>query len=436
MFLSRLLKDSLKSRKSPIGAQIGSTPGNCCRRSYYVLAIESSCDDACVAVLEQRRANGVPYIVDESKETLKSASKGGIVPTDAHEFHQEILGKLVKKVCERNGFSASSPPELVCCTRGPGLVGSLSAGLQLSKGLSIAWNVPLIGVHHMLGHILAATLSQQEMPRYPYLSFLCSGGHTMLVKLSTIADHKVVANTQDIAVGDCIDKCSREIGIKGDIIGKELERYVDTIPSPLKKEFYSIDTRTPKNKFNFALKLPLKRPKHDRIPSQVDFAFSSFLSSIRGYKDKYYKNSFFDEYTKQFMALKLQETVFDHLIDRLNVLFLKHGSNSKLYGDCDSNFEDIRDFILSGGVASNKRLREKLSNELKTEALCHYGQEKALRFHFPEISACTDNAVMIGLAGIRIFEDLRRVSDIGILPIRKWPMSDLLTVSGWHSRQV
>lgn len=432
MYISQVLKNSLRYRNSSVAAEKGSILGKCWRRSYYVLAIESSCDDACVAVLEQQGTNEVPHVVDESKETLKSASRGGIVPTDAHEFHQEVLGKLVKKVCERTGISASSPPELVCCTRGPGLVGSLSAGLQLSKGLSIAWNVPLIGVHHMLGHILAATMSQAEMPRYPYLSFLCSGGHTMLVKLSSIADHEVVANTQDIAVGDCIDKCAREIGIKGDMIGKELESYVNTIPLSLKKEFYSIDTRTPKNKFNFALKLPLKRPKHDRIPSQVEFAFSSFLSSIRGYKDKYYKNSFFEEYTKQFMACKLQETVFDHLIDRLNILFLKHGSNSKLYGDCDSDFEGIQDFILSGGVASNKRLREKLSNELKTEALYLDGQEKVLRFHFPDISACTDNAVMIGLAGIRIFEDLKRVSDLGILPIRKWPMNELLTVTGWH----
>lgn len=405
------------------------------KRFYKVLAIESSCDDACVALLDKFLKNQPPKIIEQLKETLNSSKTGGIIPTDAHEFHQYKVAKLVSKLCSKHNLSAASPPDLVCCTRGPGMVGSLSASLQLAKGLSIGWNVPLIGVHHMLGHVLIANLPKTEQPgleapKYPFLSLLCSGGHTMLVFLKSLTEHEIIINTVDIAAGDSLDKCAREIGLVGNMLGKELEHYVNAIPEDLKKRFMKINTNSRDNEFNFQMTLPLRGPKHPKIPEIIEFSFASFLSTIQGYKAKYFNGQEFDDMTKMFIAFKLQELLFDHIINRINVALAKHG-NCKEFKDARGKLIGINDFICSGGVASNQRLREKLYNDLDLVHLTERRALPAVNFHFPDLELCTDNAIMIGVAGIEILETLKLKSDLSILPLRKWPMNELLRVDGW-----
>lgn len=386
-----------------------------------MLAIESSCDDSCVALLERNHRDLPPQLIDEVKVTLNSAKVGGIIPTAAHEFHQASVASETLKLCARNGFAGSYAPDLICVTRGPGMVGSLSASTQFAKGLAVAWNKPLIGVHHMLGHLLTAMLPSSrggtyDPPKYPFLSLLCSGGHTMLVLLKSITDHQVIINTSDIAAGDSIDKCARELGLEGNMLGPELERYVANIDPELQQEFARTSTYND-NRFGFRLRMPMRGPKHKKIPETIEFGFASFLSSITGFKDANFRLKPMDETTRQFVAYKLQEVLFDHIVNRINVAFAKHGAEG------DMSFAGVQDFVCSGGVAANQRLREKLYEELKTD--------NALKFHFPDLRLCTDNATMIGNAGIHIFEQLRVKSDLSILPIRKWPMDELLTVDGW-----
>lgn len=404
------------------------------RRNYRILALESSCDDSCVALLDKHLELEPPTVIDQAKTTLNSAKVGGIIPTMAHEFHQQQFARLVYDFCKKHAITPSSSPDLVCCTRGPGMVGSLSAGLQLAKGLSIAWNKPLIGVHHMLGHALVAKLpklSQPEVlpPAYPFLSLLCSGGHTMLILLKSITDHEIVANTNDLAAGDSLDKCARELGLVGNMLGQELEQFVKDIPLELKEEFKQISTVTRDNEFNFQLKKPLRTTKVGRFPDKLEFSFTPFLSSIKQLRDRSFQNSEFDLRTRQFLAYKIQEVLFDHIIDRLNIAFIKHGISPE-FAFADGKFARVRDFICSGGVAANVTLREKLFSELNYDKNLQIDRPE-MQFHFPDLNLCTDNAVMIGVAGAEIFETLRVKSDYTIFPIRKWPMNELLDVDGW-----
>lgn len=398
-------------------------------RNYRVLALESSCDDSCVALLEKDTPGGQVVAIDEAKMTLSSANAGGIIPTAAHEFHQIRIAELVRNFCLKHGISAVNPPDLLCVTRGPGMVGSLSASLQFAKGLAVAWERPIIGVHHMLGHLLTANLptmenSTQPRPEYPFLSLLCSGGHTMLVLLKSLTHHEIVINTSDIAAGDSLDKCARELGLKGNMLGPELEKYVASIDPVTRERFAKINTNTEDNEFGFRLRMPMRAAKHKKVPDVIEFGFASFLSSVEAFKEKKLLGKPLDEETRQFMAFKLQEVLFGHMINRINIAYIKHapvGTNEF----ADGKFDGVRDFVCSGGVAANKVLREKLFNEVRLS--------EELKFHFPDLRLCTDNATMIGNAGMDIFEQLRVKSRLDVLPIRKWPLDGLLKVDGWEN---
>lgn len=399
-------------------------------RLYRVLAIESSCDDSCLALLEKLKGKA-PIIIDEMKRTLNSQATGGIVPTKAQEFHQQEIGNMILEFSGRNGLQ-SSPPDVICCTRGPGMVGSLAASLQIAKGLSIGWNKPLIGVHHMLGHVLISKLPESERPdskppQYPFLSLLCSGGHTILLLLRSISDHEIIIETSDIAVGDSIDKCARELGIEGNLLGKELEKYVNSLTPEMVDEFEKISTETRDNEFGFKLKKPLRGPHNPVIPDTLAFTFAPFLSSIQHFKTTHDLS----ERAKQFIAFKTQKLIFQHIIDRVNISLLKHGikedtiKGKKILGD--GKFKGVQSLVFSGGVASNRTFRKLLQEELKLNLLSN----DDVQFHFPDVRLCTDNAVMIGVAGIEILETLHKRTDLNVLPIRKWPMNELLDVDGW-----
>ncbi|KAI3403380.2 QRI7 [Candida oxycetoniae] len=343
------------------------------------------------------------------------------------------IANLCIEFCRKNNISAQSPPDLICVTRGPGMAGSLSSSTEFAKGLSVAWNVPLVGVHHMLGHLLTSFLPKSKSqsaspsppPKYPFLSLLCSGGHTMLVLSKSVSEHEIIINVSDIAVGDSLDKCARELGLYGNMLGRELEKYIDEISPEEKQEFQNLNFNTRiANEYNFRVNLPFQSPKNGI--GTLQFAFAQFLSTIQGYKERFRmvkKSDEFDEKTKRMVAYTIQEFIFDHIVDRINLAFTKHG----LSRWSDGKFVGVEDFICSGGVAANKRLREKLFSNLKYKEI----GDKPLNFHFPDLSLCTDNAVMIGLAGIEIFETLRLKTDLSFTPIRKWPLNELLSVDSW-----
>lgn len=391
-------------------------------RHYRALAFESSCDDTCVALLEKRSPTGPVEILAQKKETVNSVTTGGIVPLRAFHFHQKNISRIVTELGNEAGFGPSSPPDLICATRGPGMVGSLTASLQFAKGLAYAWDRPLVGTHHMLGHLLTPKISGSAnaidepnplVPQYPYLSLLVSGGHTMLVLSSSVHSHEVLVDTIDIAAGDALDKCARALGLSGNMTGRLLEQLVEEIPPEKKQLFHLIAADGTSTQFPLKLSQPLKSAKHQRIPETVLFSFASFLSSI----SRYVQETEMTIAQRQYAAYKLQQILFEHIVDRISVAFEKDALESV------RRLSRVRDFVCSGGVGANRALRKKL---------CAVRSPNPLQFYFPDIKLCTDNAAMIGNAGMEIFEQLRLKSNLGILPIQKWPMEDLLAVDGWE----
>lgn len=365
-------------------------------RTYKVLAIETSCDDTCVAILDRYSKSHPPNVLVHLKETLDSASQGGIIPTRAHLHHQIKIGALTQKALD----SIETPCiDLVCVTRGPGMPGSLSVGLDFAKGLSVAWRKPLMGVHHMLGHLLIPRMQTNcQAPSFPFVSLLVSGGHTVLILSTSVTDHDILCDSLDIAVGDSLDKCGRELGITGTMIAKEMERFIDEDP-----------TRVETNHIAMKLPNPL-RNKSTRVDLQA-FSFAPFITALRNNMEKP-----IEEYTQgqvRSMASQIQHAVFTHILSKLKQVINLN----------PQKFADVKHFVCSGGVGANKKLREMLETTLANDFES---------FYYPPIDLCTDNAIMIGWSGIELYESTGMTSDLEVSPIRRWPLPELLSASGWR----
>lgn len=370
-------------------------------KGYRVLAIETSCDDACVTLMDRYSPDEAPKVVDERKVTLDSASAGGVVPTDAANHNRKNISKLVNQMIIDNKWgSAETKPDLVCATRGPGMVGSLAGGYQLACGLSIAWQVPLVGVNHMLGHLMVVRMeSNGKEPQYPFLSLLVSGGHTMCVLSHSLTHHEILVDTVDIAAGDALDKCGRELGISGNMIGREVEKLLDQH----------------REEWGKPVEIMVKEPmlnQWDRKDS-LQYSFASFNSQVKNTLRKFYSSEIpQDETIKARLLFRFQQTIFQHMISKIKLAIKIH----KL---------DVKNFICSGGVSSNLYLRKMLKDQL--------GPAGIENFYFPEPRLCTDNATMIGWAGIELYEQ-GYTTDIGTTVIRKWPITKLLELEGWERK--
>lgn len=367
-------------------------------RKYKVLAIETSCDDACVSLLDRFSRNHPPTVIDERKETLNSVNAGGIVPTEAAKHNRKSISKLVRAVIKDNNVTK---PDVICVTRGPGMIGSLVGGYQLACGLSIAWDIPLVGVNHMLGHLLVVRMQSNGMkPQYPFLSLLVSGGHTMCVLSHSITNHEILVDTVDIAAGDALDKCGRELGITGNMIGKEAEIFLNKF----------------ENEWHEPVDIMVKEPmlnQWDRVDS-LSYSFASYNSQVKNTLKKFYNSEIpQDDSIRARLLFRFQQSIFQHMISKIKLAIKKHNLN-------------IDSFVCSGGVSSNMYLRQMLTDQLKPLGINN--------FYFPEPKLCTDNSTMIGWAGIELFEN-GYTTDIGTTVIRKWPITELLQLDGWKKNQ-
>lgn len=276
--------------------------------------------------------------------------------------------------------------------------GSLSGGLDLAKGLAVAWDKPLIGVHHMLGHLLIPRMeSNGRAPNYPFISLLVSGGHTIVVHSKSISEHEVLCDTIDIAIGDSLDKCAREIGIKGNMIAQNMEAFIN---ENLDEAHSGVATITLPN--------PL-RNQNGRMNVQA-FSFAPFLTAVRQGLTKD-----INEYSSKeirSLAYQIQEALFSHLITKIKLVISQR----------PEIFKSTKQLVCSGGVGANRRLQQRL----KTELSANFDE-----VFYPAPALCTDNAVMIGWAGIELFETLALTTELEVSPIKKWPLPDLLKVPGW-----
>ncbi len=338
-----------------------------------ILGIESSCDDTSSAVVCDGK------LLSNVINTQAIHEKyGGVVPELASRAHQQNIVLVVKEALARAEVTMSEI-YAIAFTKGPGLLGSLLVGASFAKGLSVAKDIPLVGVNHLHGHILAHFLREKDedecVPKFPFLCLLVSGGHSQIVVVRDYLDFEIIGKTIDDAAGEAFDKCAKVMGLPypgGPVIDK-LSKLGD------------------ENRFKFA------KPS---IPG-FDYSFSglktSFLYTVR---DEVAKDSDFIANNVNDLAASLQKTIIDILFNKLEKAVKQTG---------------IRRVAISGGVSANSGLR----NRMLLAA-----EKKKWEVYIPKISYTTDNAAMIALVGYYMY--LRgKISPLSVVPQARINFMDL-----------
>jgi N6-L-threonylcarbamoyladenine synthase len=310
-----------------------------------VLGIESSCDDAAAAVIETQRP-GVAVVRANAVAGQDDIHRpyGGVVPELASRNHVLTIEPVVRRALASAGCELSDI-DGIAVTRGPGLVGSLLVGLMYAKGLSQAGGIPMVAVNHLEGHLLAPLLENELS--MPYLALVVSGGHTALFQVEAFGSYRRLGATRDDAAGEAFDKVAKLMGL-GYPGGKIIDQMARS--------------GNPKR-----LRLPRARVK--RAP--LDFSFSGLKTAVA----LLLRSESGVAANENDLAASFQEAVIDMLL------------RPTIAAARELNAETI---VLTGGVAANSRLRERLG-----EAAAAEGR----RLVAPSFKYCTDNAAMIAMAG-------------------------------------
>lgn len=308
------------------------------------LAIETSCDETSVAVIE----NGRKVLSNVILSQISTHQKfGGVVPEIASREHLEAINYVIKQGLDQAGLNFEDI-DLVSVTKGPGLIGALLVGISAAKGISLALNKPLVGVNHMEGHICANYLAHQDLEP-PFISLVVSGGHTYLVDVTDYSTYEVIGRTRDDAAGESFDKVSRALGL-GYPGGPQIQKASELGDSQ-------------------AIDFPRVMLEKD----SYDFSFSGLKTAVLNYLNTQKMNNI--EINPNDVAASFQAAVLDVLVDK-SIRLIKE--------------KNRKQFVLSGGVAANKPLRERLMEECS---------KLGVRVFYPPMDLCTDNAAMIGSAG-------------------------------------
>ena len=317
-------------------------------KDIYILGIESSCDDTSAAVLR----NGVLLSNVTASQAVHEAY-GGVVPELASRAHQQNVVPVVDQAIKRAGIDKQQL-SAVAFTRGPGLMGSLLVGVSFAKGMARALNIPLIDVNHLQGHVMAHFIKEEndnhQIPPFPFLCLLVSGGNSQIVKVNAYNDMEVLGQTIDDAAGEAIDKCSKVMGLgyPGGPIIDRLARQGNP------------------HAFQFA---------EPHIPG-LNYSFSglktSFLYNLRKWIAD---DPDFIEHHKEDLAASLEFTIVDILMKKLRIAVKETGINH---------------VAVAGGVSANNGLRN---------AFHEHARRYGWHIYIPKFSYTTDSAAMIGITG-------------------------------------
>jgi tRNA A37 threonylcarbamoyltransferase TsaD len=426
------------------------------------LAIETSCDDTCVTVLH--KTGDAARVLFNAKVTSDNRKFGGIHPDEAVQGHSSSLAGIVQAAIQK--LPAGRPkPDFISVTRGPGIASALSIGLTMAKGLAVAWDRPLVAVHHMQAHALTPRLvealandQQQQQPQqppqdsvlppppqggarpaFPFLSLLVSGGHTQLLLTRSAVSHTTLAEATNVAIGDMLDKCARAI-LPRHILAEtpdvmyaaELERFAfaptphATQPSPSAPPPPNTDyTYTPPLTRNAEIQ-PYTSPHHAwtltppfHARRDMAFDFSGLGGQVQAIMQR---NPTMDHPQRAELARETMRLAFEHLASR--VLFALDGMRSAARAAGKEGTEaatlPVKTLVVSGGVASNRFLMHVLRRVLAARG---YGGPEGLAVVRPPQALCTDNAVMVAWAGMEMWE-AGWYSDLSVLPQRRWGMDD------------
>ncbi|HEY7753082.1 MAG TPA: tRNA (adenosine(37)-N6)-threonylcarbamoyltransferase complex transferase subunit TsaD [Steroidobacteraceae bacterium] len=332
-----------------------------------VLGIETSCDETAVAVYDGDRGLVANRVFSQ---VALHAPHGGVVPELASRDHIERLLPMIEDTLAGAGLTLQAI-DGIAYTAGPGLIGALLVGACVARSLGYGLGIPVIGVHHLEGHLLAPAL-EPGAPEFPYVALQVSGGHTMLIEVAGIGRYRVLGETLDDAAGEAFDKTAKFLGL-GYPGGPALAAAAESGRPGV---------------FDFP------RPMLDR--PGLDFSFSGIKTAVvvalRGRT--------LDDQTRADVARGFEDAMVETLVGKSLRALTMTG---------------IRALVVAGGVGANRRLRE---------ALTRKAAEAGVRLHYPRPEFCTDNAAMIALAGHARLAAGEREE----LPVRaraRWPLEEL-----------
>lgn len=331
-------------------------------KDVYILAIESSCDETAAAVI--RNGRQVCSNVIFSQIELHKLY-GGVVPEIASRKHIEKVNQVIRQALEEASMQLQDM-DAIAVTYGPGLVGALLVGVAEAKAIAYAAHKPLVGVHHIEGHIAANYIENPDLEP-PFLCLVVSGGHTHLVKVTDYDRFEILGKTRDDAAGEAFDKVARAIGLgypggpKIDALAKEGDRNAIAFP----------------------------RAKVEG--NAYDFSFSGLKSSVLNYLNQCEMKQI--EVNRADVAASFQYAVIDVL------------TTHAIHAAKELGMDKL---AIAGGVASNSSLRQNLQEACEKEGI---------RFYHPSPIFCTDNAAMIGVAGYYAYQNgVRHGLDLNAVP--------------------
>lgn len=331
-------------------------------KEILILAIESSCDETAAAVVKDGRE--VLSNIIYSQIDLHTVY-GGVVPEIASRKHIEKINQVVQAALDQAGKSLKDMTAITV-TYGPGLVGPLLIGVSFAKALSFATGIPLIGVHHIEGHINANYIENKELEP-PFICLVASGGHSHLVVVKDYGEYEVIGRTRDDAAGEAFDKVARAIGL-GYPGGPKIDK-VSKQGNPEAIHF----------------------PRAKIVESVYDFSFSGLKSAVLNYLNSCRMKG--EEVNQADVAASFQKAVVDVLVEHSMAAVKEYGFTK---------------FAIAGGVAANSSLRR---------AFAEACERQRVIFHYPSPVFCTDNAAMIGTAGYYEYKKgVRDGADLNAVP--------------------
>ncbi len=311
-----------------------------------ILAIESSCDETAASVIENGKllSNIVSTQIDVHRKY------GGVMPEIASRLHAENISIVIKEAME-SANTKFEELDAVAVTRGPGLIGALHVGLQAAKTISMLYNIPLIPVHHLAGHIYANEYVSEF--KFPMLAVVVSGGNTELVLMKDHLNFEIIAKTRDDAIGECYDKVARVLGLP----------YPGGIP---------IDKLAKEGTHAYNLPTPLKGE------NTLDLSYSGLKTNVINLVHNLEQKG--EEVNVPNMCKSFQDVAVGLVINRTVKAVKEYKVNQ---------------VILAGGVSANSYLREQMTNEMK---------KLNVEINIPPMWCCTDNAAMIAKVSERLYE--------------------------------
>jgi len=402
-----------------------------------ILAIESSCDETAASII-----SGDPFSLLSNSSHPQILSNivvsqidifkayGGVIPEVAARSHLEAILPVIHQAFEQAGFDKNdwSKIDAIAVTHTPGLLGSLLIGTLTARTLAILHQKPLYAVHHLKSHIYANWLEKEDLPSFPLLALVISGGHTQIIYMRAHNDFKIIGTTLDDAVGECFDKIAKILGlpypggpsIAAAAAGKiTLTNPTETTqqPQPTQPDTPQTTQITPGNPNKYHLPIP-------KIKG-LDFSFSGLKTAVLRAVQKevgvpisypsHQLAELLSSQQKADFAASFEKTAIDILLKKLEKTL--------------TEYPDVKSVVIAGGVSANQRLRTEATNLFATKSSSSVKSAPAatpsqpLSLHFPDLKFSGDNAAMVGAAAL--YEIASDIEPTDPYSLNIFPRSDI-----------